>query len=351
MTPGLIQRYRALLPVTDRTPVISLGEGNTPLLRARALEAWLGCRAEVYLKVEGANPSGSFKDRGMTLALSKAVEEGSRAVICASTGNTSASAAAYAAAARCAAYVLVPQGKVALGKLSQAVAHGARVLQVQGNFDDALKLVQEVAATHPVALVNSINPHRIEGQKTGAFEVCDLLGDAPDLLCIPVGNAGNITAYWRGFREYREAGRARRLPRLLGWQAEGAAPLVLGHPVKDPETIASAIRIGNPASWQSAVAAAEESGGAIGAVSDAEILEAYAEVPRREGIFCEPASAAAVAGLRKFHREEGLPANVRVVCVLTGHGLKDADRALSLAAPPPAVLPTLEAVAAALGLA
>lgn len=350
MTPSLIQRYRAFLPVTDRTPVISLGEGNTPLLRARALEAWLGCRAEVYLKVEGANPSGSFKDRGMTLALSKAVEEGARAVICASTGNTSASAAAYAAAARCAAYVLVPQGKVALGKLSQAVAHGARVLQVQGNFDDALKLVQEVAATHPVALVNSINPHRIEGQKTGAFEACDQLGDAPDLLCIPVGNAGNITAYWRGFREYREAGRARRLPRLLGWQAEGAAPLVLGHPVKDPETIASAIRIGDPASWQSAIAAAEESGGAIGAVSDAEILEAYAEIPRREGIFCEPASAAAVAGLRKFHREEGLPANVRVICVLTGHGLKDADRALSLAPPPPAVPPTLEAVAAALGL-
>ncbi|MGH7376808.1 MAG: threonine synthase [Candidatus Methylomirabilales bacterium] len=350
MGPGLIQRYRAFLPVTDRTPVVSLGEGNTPLLRARALEAWLGCRAEVYLKVEGANPSGSFKDRGMTVALSKAVEEGARAVICASTGNTSASAAAYAAASGCAAYVLVPQGKIALGKLSQAVAHGATVLQVQGNFDDALKLVKEVAATHPVALVNSINPYRIEGQKTGAFEVCDQLTDAPDLLCIPVGNAGNITAYWRGFQEYRAAGRTRRVPRMLGWQAEGAAPLVLGHPVKDPETIASAIRIGNPASWQSAVAAAEESGGAIGAVSDAEILEAYAEIPRREGIFCEPASAAAVAGLRKLHREEGLPPGSRIVCVLTGHGLKDADRALTLAPRPASVLPTLEAVAAALGL-
>jgi threonine synthase len=333
-----------MLPVSEATPVITLREGNTPLLPAPRLSKRVG--AEVWLKVEGANPTGSFKDRGMTLAISKACEEGAEAVVCGSTGNTSASAAAYAARAGLACVVLIPDGFIALGKLAQALVHGARVLQIRGNFDAALDIVRSLGATAPVTVVNSINPYRIEGQKTAAFEVVDALGDAPDLHCIPVGNAGNITAYWKGYCEYHEAGRSSRLPRMLGFQAAGAAPIVLGHPVERPETVATAIRIGRPASWQGALAAAERSGGAIASVSDEEILAAYRFLAAEESVFCEPASAASVAGLLRT----GAPAGSTVVCVLTGNGLKDPDVAIGQISVPVCVDAELDAVRAELDL-
>lgn len=331
---GLIERYREFLPVTDKTPVIALNEGNTPLIKAANLDEIIGKRLNLYLKYEGTNPSGSFKDRGMTLAISKALEDKSKAVICASTGNTSASASAYAAKANIASIVLIPQGKIAMGKVAQAIIHGAKVLQVEGNFDTALKIVRELAKRYPITLVNSLNPFRIDGQKTAAFEVCDQLGMAPEYQSLPVGNAGNITAYWKGYREYYTAKRINSLPRMLGFQAAGAAPIVLGHPVEKPETIATAIRIGNPASWAAAVAARDESGGRIEAVSDDEIIFAYKAIAEREGIFCEPASASSLAGVIKLSREGYFKGGETVVCTLTGNGLKDPDIALKVSAEP-----------------
>jgi len=342
--PGVIESYRALLPVTAATPVVTLLEGGTPLLEAPRLSERVGAR--VLLKLEGVNPTGSFKDRGMTVAISKALEDGAKAVVCASTGNTSASAAAYAVRAGLTCAVLIPEGHIALGKLAQALVHGAKVLQVRGNFDEALAIVRELGAKAPVTVVNSINPYRIEGQKTGAFEIVDALGDAPDVHCIPVGNAGNITAYWRGYLEYRQAGQSSRLPRMFGFQAAGAAPIVAGHPIDHPDTVASAIRIGNPASWYGATAAAAESGGLIEAVTDDEILSAYRFLAQEESVFCEAASAAAVAGLLKV----GAPDASTVVCVLTGHGLKDPDLAISQISVPTLVEPEYEAVLASLGL-
>jgi threonine synthase len=300
----------------------------------------------VWLKFEGANPTGSFKDRGMTVAISKALEDGAKAVVCGSTGNTSASAAAYAARAGLTCAVLIPEGYIALGKLAQALIHGARVLQIRANFDAALDIVRQLGDRAPVTVVNSINPYRIEGQKTGAFEIVDVLGDAPDVHCIPVGNAGNITAYWKGYREYQDAGRATKLPRMLGFQAAGAAPIVAGHPIDNPETVATAIRIGRPASWYGATAAASESGGEIAAVTDDEILAAYRYLAQEESVFCEPASAASVAGLLKL----GVPAGAKVVCVLTGHGLKDPDIAIGQIAVPTVIDADVRAVRAELGL-
>jgi threonine synthase len=349
---GLIQRYRSLLPVSDRTPVISLQEGDTPLLPTCRIAEWAGApRLRLYLKYEGLNPTGSFKDRGMTLAISKAAEAGSKAVITASTGNTSASAAAYAARAGMRCVVLIPDGQIALGKLSQALIHGADVFAVQGNFDDALTMVRRVGEVAPITIVNSINPYRIESQKTGAFEIVDELGDAPEYHFIPVGNAGNITAYWKGYTEYRGLGKSGRLPKMMGWQAEGAAPIVKGEPILDPKTIATAIKIGNPASWKGALAARDESGGCIGAVSDDEILAAYGALAR-EGVFCEPASAASVAGLKKFVSQniEFAHSSSTVVCVLTGHGLKDPERAIALAPKPKSVAPTVDAIRGELGI-
>ncbi|MFZ1803075.1 MAG: threonine synthase, partial [Nitrospira sp.] len=311
---GVIEEYRKFLPVTDKTPVISLGEGNTPLIRATRLAQAIAPGVELYLKFEGANPTGSFKDRGMTLAISKAVESGARAVMCASTGNTSASAAAYGARAGLCVFVLIPAGKIAMGKLSQAMMHQATVIQIEGNFDQALTLVKEFSATLAIELVNSVNPFRIDGQKTAAFEVCDQLGEAPTLHVLPVGNAGNITAYWKGYQEYRAANQISRVPRMMGFQAAGAAPIVLGRVVEQPQTIATAIRIGNPASWSSAVQAVEESAGAIDLVTDEEILQAYTMVAATEGVFCEPASAASVAGVAKLHRANALREGETVVC-------------------------------------
>jgi threonine synthase len=347
---GLIHEYREHLPVTDRTPVVTLNEGNTPLIRSERLARSLGIPCPVYLKYEGLNPTGSFKDRGMTVAISKAVERGAQAVICASTGNTSASAAAYAARAGIRAYVLIPEGKIALGKLAQAMIHGAQVLQIRGNFDDALKLVREISEKYPVVLVNSVNPDRIEGQKTAAFEICDQFGGPPTHHFIPVGNAGNITAYWKGYREYHQMGKIPRLPRMIGWQAEGAAPIVLGKVVEHPETIASAIRIGNPASWQGAREALRDSHGAIDMVSDEEILEAYGLLTRLDGVFCEPASAASVAGLVRWAKAKTLTAEDRVVCVLTGHGLKDPDTAVKRSEVPASVEANLADVLKAMKL-
>jgi threonine synthase len=341
---GIIEEYRSFLPVSDSTPVVTLLEGATPLLFAPRLSERTG--AEVYLKVEGANPTGSFKDRGMSLAISKALENGAAAVICASTGNTAASAAAYCARARLPCAVLIPEGHIALGKLAQALVHGARVVQIRDNFDTALEIVRAIAGCRPVAVVNSVNEHRIAGQTTGAFEVVDALGDAPEVHCIPVGNAGNITAYWRGYLHYRAAGRSATLPRMLGFEAAGAAPIVRGAPVELPETIASAIRIGNPASWSGATAAASESGGGIYDVTDDEILAAYRLLANEESVFCEAASAASVAGMLKV----GVPEGSRVVCVLTGHGLKDPDLAISQSNVPPAVDGDVGVVLAALGL-
>jgi threonine synthase len=344
---GLIETYRDRLPVTDGTPVVSLGEGGTPLVRSEPLSSETGC--EVWLKYDGANPTGSFKDRGMTLALSKAVEDGAKAIVCASTGNTSASAAAYAAKAGITCVVLVPKGKVALGKMAQTLVHGARVLEVDGNFDASLDLAKDLAERYPVTLVNSVNPFRLQGQKTAAFEICDALGRAPDLHCVPVGNAGNISSHWLGYSEYLRDGLIAEPPQLFGFQAQGAAPIVRGEPVKDPQTIATAIRIGNPASWDKAVAAARESEGAIRAVTDREILAAYRRVAR-EGLFAEPASAASVAGLLQLHDEGLLPARATVVCILTGHGLKDPEWAIAGAAHPVIVPADAGAVAAELGL-
>ena len=341
---GVIEEYRDFLPVNAKTPVVTLLEGGTPLLPAPRLSERVG--SEVWLKVEGANPTGSFKDRGMTMAMSMALAEGAKAVVCASTGNTSASAAAYAARAGMGCVVLIPDGHIALGKLAQALMHGARVLQVRGNFDQLLTIVRELPDHAPITVVNSVNPHRIEGQKTGAFEIVDVLGDAPDVHCIPVGNAGNISAYWRGYLQYKEAGRSTRLPRMLGFQAAGAAPIVLGHPVEDPETIATAIRIGNPASWYSATAAASESGGSITAVTDDEILSAYTFLAKEESVFCEAASSASVAGLLK----QGVAPGSTVVCVLTGHGLKDPDLAIKSITVPTVIEPGLSSVLAEISL-
>jgi threonine synthase len=346
--PGLIEAYRERLPVSEATPVVTLREGGTPLLPAPYLSERV--EARVLLKYEGLNPTGSFKDRGMTVAISKAVEEGSKAVICASTGNTSASAAAYAARAGLVCAVLIPEGHIALGKLAQALIHGAKVIQIKGNFDQALSVVREMAARDAITLVNSVNPYRLEGQKTAAFEIVDELGDAPDVHCIPVGNAGNITAYWRGYGEDHTAGRAATRPRMLGWQAAGAAPLVSGEPVPYPETIATAIRIGNPASWAGAIAARDESGGAIGSVTDVEILDAYRLLAEREGVFCEPASAASVAGLLRAVDAGLVRSGETVVCTLTGHGLKDPERAISTVELGISVEPNAAAVAAQLGL-
>ncbi len=342
---GVIRRYREFLPVSDETPIITLYEGSTPLLFAPRLSHRVG--SQVFLKLEGANPTGSFKDRGMTVAMSKAAEAGAKAVVCASTGNTSASAAAYAARAGMSCVVLIPEGHIALGKLAQALVHGARVVQIRGNFDVALNIVRELPSRAPIEVVNSVNPFRIEGQKTGAFEIVDALGDAPDLHFIPVGNAGNITAYWRGYQEYQRAGLSTKLPAMCGFQAAGAAPIVEGHPIEFPETIATAIRIGNPASWTSATDAARDSGGSIRAVTDDEILDAYRFLAMEESVFCEAASAASVAGLLKY----GAPKGSTVVCVLTGHGLKDPDLAISQASVPVTVDPTLEAVLETLDLA
>jgi threonine synthase len=346
---GLIEAYRDRLPVTDATPVITLFEGNTPLLPAPVLSERTGC--EVYLKVEGANPTGSFKDRGMTVAISHAAEDGAQAVICASTGNTSASAAAYAVRAGMTCAVLVPRGKIALGKMAQALVHGARLLQVDGNFDDCLELARKLAVDYPVALVNSVNPYRIEGQKTAAFEVCDALGRAPDVHCIPVGNAGNITAYWKGYAEYAQDDVIAATPRMFGFQAAGAAPIVLGAPVLNPTTIATAIRIGNPASWTLAEQARDASHGLIDAVTDKQILEAYRLIARSEAVFVEPASAASVAGLLATAADGRLPRGSVVVCTVTGNGLKDPEWAIA-GAPKPITVP-IDGYAAAvqLGLA
>jgi threonine synthase len=346
----LIERYRAFLPVSLNTPVVSLLEGSTPLIPLKGPEEAKRRGVQIYAKYEGLNPTGSFKDRGMTLAVSKALEGGAKAVACASTGNTAASAAAYAARAGMTAIVILPAGYVALGKVAQSLMHGARIVQVEGNFDDALRLTRELTERFPVALVNSVNPHRLEGQKTLAFEVVDELGDAPHYHALPVGNAGNITAHWMGYKAYFAAGRASRLPRMLGFQAAGAAPLVLGRPVEKPETVATAIRIGNPASWEGAIRAKEESGGLIEAVTDEEILEAYRYLAREEGIFVEPASAASLAGVWRLLREGRLEEGTRVVLTLTGHGLKDPATAEKVAQLPPPVPATLEAVARASGL-
>jgi len=330
---GVLRQYGRYLPLTPNTPNLTMGEGDTPLVRSRHLEGEIGVGA-LYFKLEGCNPTGSFKDRGMVLAVAKAIEAGHSTILCASTGNTSASAAAYGAVSGLNTVVLVPKGNIAEGKLSQAIAYGARVIVVEGNFDQALDVARELAERLPLSLVNSVNPHRIEGQKTAAFEVIDALGDAPDILCIPVGNAGNITAYWKGFREYSDLAKSTKLPRMMGFEAEGAAPIALGHPVESPQTVASAIRIGNPASWSSAVAARDESGGVIDAVSDDQILAAYKMLARREGIFCEPASAASLAGLIKL-ADDGLDLGDRTaVCIITGNGLKDPAIARDLADAP-----------------
>jgi threonine synthase len=373
----VIERYKQYLPVTHKTPIITLLEGNTPLIYAASLSKILGRGFEVYLKYEGLNPTGSFKDRGMTMAISQACEQGAKAVICASTGNTSASAAAYAARAGLKCFVIIPKGAIALGKLSQALIHGAKVLAIDGNFDAALSLVREIAAKFPVTLVNSLNPFRIEGQKTAAFEICDCLGVAPDFQVLPVGNAGNITAYWKGYKEYKAKGKTKSLPRMLGFQAEGAAPIVRGRPVMNPETIATAIRIGNPASWKQAVAARDESGGLIDMISDSQILQAYKLLAEKEGVFVEPASAASVAGLLKLSRQkffikhktfpaklcergrdpasnliagrENIKQTIRIVCILTGHGLKDPDRAIKSVKEPKVVKPQLQAILKEIG--
>jgi len=324
--PGLIEQYREYLPVSEKTPVVTLLEGNTPLIPVPSIAERIGRQVRVFVKYDGLNPTGSFKDRGMTMAISKAKEAGAKAVICASTGNTSAAAAAYAKRAGMRAFVLIPDGYVALGKLAQALLYGAEVLALRGNFDQALEIVREIAQSYPVTLVNSVNPYRLEGQKTAAFEVVDVLGNAPDWLCIPVGNAGNISAYWMGFCQYHQAGKCDRLPRMMGFQAAGAAPLVTGQPVAHPETLATAIRIGNPAGWQKAIAVQSASQGSFSAVTDEQILDAYRLLASEEGIFCEPASAASVAGMLLL--QDQIPTGATVVCVLTGNGLKDPDTAI-----------------------
>lgn len=348
---GVIERYQEFMPVTDKTPIISLNEGNTPLILAEALPKHLGLNdVRIYYKFEGLNPTGSFKDRGMTMAISKAMEEGSKAVICASTGNTSASAAAFASRCGLKCFVLIPEGKIAMGKLIQAYRYGAQVIMIRGNFDNALELVKRISAEQPITLVNSVNPYRIEGQKSGAFEVVDDLGDAPEYHAIPVGNAGNITAYWKGYKEYQRAGKADSLPKMLGFQAAGAAPIVLGKPVENPETLATAIRIGNPASWKGALAARDESGGLIDSVTDEEISLAYRFIAEREGVFAEPASAAAVAGVIKLAKDNYFEEGSRVVITLTGSGLKDPEYAMSFNEGMQTVEPTYDAVLKAMDL-
>ncbi len=349
---GIINAYREFLPVNDKTPVVTLYEGNTPLIDAPNLSKKIApnLNLKIFLKYEGLNPTGSFKDRGMTMAISKAKESGKTAVICASTGNTSASAAAYAARAGMDAYVILPKGAVALGKLSQAMVYGAKIIALMGNFDDALSIVREIGEKYPVEVVNSVNPYRIEGQKTASFEIIDAIGDAPDFHFIPVGNAGNITAYWKGYKEYKEAGKSTKLPRMIGWQAEGAAPIVKGFPIKNPQTIATAIKIGNPYSWQPALQAAKESNGFIDAVSDEEILEAYRLVASTEGVFCEPASAASVAGVIKAYRKGLFQGDETIVCTLTGNGLKDPDTVIKASDKPIEMPPDINEIAKYLGL-
>ncbi len=335
---GVIDRYRRYLPVSDATPVITLHEGNTPLVRVDNFVAAIGGKFELWLKYEGLNPTCSFKDRGMTVAVSKALERGASVVICASTGNTSASAAAYAARAKMKCVVLLPHGNIALGKLAQALLYGATTIAIEGNFDDALRIVRELGETGKVEVVNSVNPARIEGQKTAAFEICDQLGRAPDFHYLPVGNAGNITAYWKGFQEYHSCGQTNGLPRMMGWQAAGAAPIVDGHPVEKPDTVASAIRIGNPASWQGALRAVKESSGRVDKVTDDEILAAYKLVARTDGIFAEPASCAPLAGLIKSVKAGAVPADSVITATMTGHGLKDPDNAIKAAGSEPVVV-------------
>lgn len=342
---GIIERYQECLPVNGKTPIVSLNEGNTPLILAEALSKELGLKnVRIYYKFEGLNPTGSFKDRGMTMAISKAVEAGSKAVMCASTGNTSASAAAYATRCGLKCFVLIPEGKIAKGKLVQAFRYGAKTIMIKGNFDQALELVKEITNDGKITLVNSLNPYRIEGQKTAAFEIVDDLGDAPTYHAIPVGNAGNITAYWKGYQEYKKAGKSGTLPKMLGFQAAGSAPIVLGHPVKNPETIATAIRIGNPASWKTAVAARDESGGLIDAVTDEEITKAYRFIAEKEGVFAEPASAAGVAGVIKLAKQNFFKEGTVLVITLTGAGLKDPDFALSFDDPVDTIEANLDAV-------
>lgn len=353
MYTGLIVKYKKYLPVSEKTPVITLHEGNTPLIPARNLSKKIGFPGTIYFKYEGLNPTGSFKDRGMTMAVSKAVEEGSKAVICASTGNTSASAAAYAARAGIKCVVLIPEGKIALGKLSQAVMHGATVLAIDGNFDVALELVKDLSKNYPLTLVNSVNPYRIEGQKTGSFEICEALEQAPDYQFMPVGNAGNITAYWKGYKEYNSLFPEKyKLPKIMGFQAEGSAPIVKGHPIEKPETLATAIRIGNPASWKTAVEARDESKGVIDIVSDDDIIEAYKMIASNEGVFAEPASAASFAGLLKYTRKGYFnnQKNIKAVCILTGHGLKDPDRAVLCSQKPHQVKANMQDIIKAIGL-
>jgi len=352
---GIINRYKQYLPVSAKTPIISLNEGNTPLIFSPKVSGCLGKNFRVYLKYEGLNPTGSFKDRGMTMAISKAKEEGMRAVICASTGNTSASASAFSARAGLKCIVVIPEGAIALGKLAQALIHNAKVVAVKGNFDDALELVREVSTNYPVKIVNSVNPYRIEGQKTAAFEICDFLNSAPDFHCLPVGNAGNITAYWKGYKEYYAYKRIKKLPSMLGFQAKGSAPIVKGYPIKNPKTIATAIKIGNPASWQQALEAEDESCGLIDAVSDSQIIAAYKFLAKEEGVFVEPASAASIAGLfllsrKNFFKQFKNKNKIIITCTLTGHGLKDPQVAINSIKSPPVVQPTVKAVLKASGI-
>lgn len=355
MWQGIINKYKEYLPVTKNTPIITLYEGNTPLIEVKNLNKKIKNKIKIFVKYEGTNPTGSFKDRGMTLAISKAREEGSKGVMCASTGNTSASAAAYASLAQIKCVVLIPHGNVTLGKLVQALIHGAKIIEIQGNFDDALKLVKEITNKYPLTLVNSLNPFRIEGQKTGSFEICDVLNFAPDFHLIPVGNAGNITAYWKGYKEYKERGKIKKTPEMLGFQAQGAAPIIKGKPIKNPQTIATAIKIGNPASWQQAVKAIKESYGLITTVTDSEIISAYKILAELEGIFVEPASAASVAGLiklskggyfNKYSKRKALTA----VCVLTGHGLKDPEMVLKSIKPPIILPPKIDTIIKTIGI-
>ncbi len=349
---GIINAYKEYLPVSENTPIVTLHEGNTPLIEAKNLSKAIDPQKDlkIYLKYEGLNPTGSFKDRGMTLAISKAKENGKTAVICASTGNTSASAAAYAARAGMDAYVILPKGAVALGKLSQAMVYGAKIIALMGNFDDALSIVREIGEKYPVEVVNSTNPYRIEGQKTASFEIVDFLGDSPDFHFIPVGNAGNITAYWKGYKQYHQLGKSKKLPKMIGWQAEGSAPIVKGFPIKNPQTIATAIKIGNPYSWQPALQAAKESNGFIDAVSDNEILEAYRLVASTEGVFCEPASAASIAGVIKSNRKGLFNGGETIVCTLTGNGLKDPDTVIKASEKPVEMPPEIDKIAKFLGL-
>jgi len=347
MGVGVLAKYGDFLPVTPATPRITLGEGDTPLLRSQSLEKEIGC-GELYFKLEGCNPTGSFKDRGMAVAVAKALEAKSSAIICASTGNTSASAAAFGALCGLSTIIVVPRAGIALGKLAQAIVYGARIIAIQGNFDQALEIVRGLVQKHAITLVNSLNPYRIEGQKTAAFEIVDVLDEAPDYLFIPVGNAGNITAYWKGFVEYHRAGKAKRTPKMMGFEAEGAAAIVRGEPIAEPKTVASAIRIGNPASWSRAVAARDESGGVIDSVSDAEIMIAYRLLATKAGVFGEPASAASLAGLIKWAKNHDL-SQKRVVCIVTGSGLKDPDTAIKMASPLVELPAEFSAVEKALG--